>query len=108
MSANESLEESVIVPVEDLGTGLFNVLGDVVGGLVNLHRVADGKAREGLAILKEKISKSSPVEEEAVTEELPIDPALRPSAHHARFKVKDSIDEYLEPVEPLSSGGPGT
>lgn len=107
MSANESLEESVIVPVEDLGTGLFNVLGDVVGGLVNLHRVADGKAREGLAILKEKMSKGGSAEE-AVAEELPIDPALRPSAHHARFKVKDSIDEYLEPVESSSAGESAT
>lgn len=109
MSVNESSEESIAIPVEDLGTGLFNALGDVIGGLVGLHRIADAKAREGLAILKEKINKDKTSEEDAITEKLPIDPALRPSTQHSRFKVKDSIDEYLEQGEqPSGSEGSTT
>ncbi|HIJ85726.1 MAG: hypothetical protein HW380_1028 [Magnetococcales bacterium] len=91
-------EDSIVIPVEDMGTGIFNILGDMIGGIVNLHRFATTKTNEGLAILKEKFGKEEESAEEEM-ESLPIDPVLRSAPHHGHHQntVKiATIDETEE------------
>lgn len=63
----------VEVPVEDLGTGIFNILGEMVGGVVDLQRQATDKVRQGMGMFF-KGDGSTHVEEE----ELPLEPPPAP------------------------------
>lgn len=79
-SSSVQLGDTIDIPIENMGMGVFNALGDVIGGLVALNRFAAAKAQQGVSLLKEKFAKSETLEEEVDTT-LPIDPVLRRSAH---------------------------
>ncbi|MBF0421656.1 MAG: hypothetical protein HQL73_01550 [Magnetococcales bacterium] len=102
-------EEIVEIRVENMGTGVFNILGDMIAGLVELNRFAVGRAREGVELIKEKLSKGDSSEEE-LSHELPLDPSLRPSATHIRRSLGDdptpipveaTADPEMEPVKSM-------
>jgi hypothetical protein len=56
-------EEAVHVPVEDLGIGIVNALGDMVGGMVGLQQSTRESLKRGVQIVKDKVSKSDDQEE---------------------------------------------
>lgn len=86
------IHDTVSIPVEDLGVGLFNILGDMIGGLIGLQLFAFAKAREGLATIKEKMGNSETSGGDD-SEPLPIDPALRPAAVHPRQPTEILVHE---------------
>ncbi|MBF0415767.1 MAG: hypothetical protein HQL79_08380 [Magnetococcales bacterium] len=94
-SSGTPMGDTIDIPVENMGVGVFNALGDMVGGLVELNRFACAKAHEGIALLKEKFAKSEEATEELDTT-LPIDPVLR---HSARPVAEESINHG--PTEPV-------
>jgi hypothetical protein len=56
--------EVIHVPVEELGQGLFNALGDLVGGMVGLKNSTAASLKGGVEIIKERVSPSPTVSED--------------------------------------------
>ncbi|MBF0348867.1 MAG: hypothetical protein HQL81_14465 [Magnetococcales bacterium] len=90
-SAIQPTEETIDIPVENMGTGIFNMLGDMIGGLVDLHQVAHAKLREGVAVLQDRL-KGKEAPDDDMIEPLPIDPTLKSMPHPARTPSEMPID----------------
>jgi hypothetical protein len=57
--AIDDLTPAVVdVPVESLGAGIVNLLGDMVGGLVGLGRSTILSFQDGMEVVKRKVEKS--------------------------------------------------
>ncbi|MBF0447878.1 MAG: hypothetical protein HQL67_06725 [Magnetococcales bacterium] len=63
----EEEDGAIYVPIEELGTGLFNALGDMVGGAVALTNTTSHTLQKGAQTLKEKVAQlrnKKPTEQE--------------------------------------------
>lgn len=55
-NSDELPSDAIYVPVEDLGKGLFNLLGDAVGGIVSFGQSTSVSLKEGMEKMKGKFS----------------------------------------------------
>ncbi len=52
----EEVAVAIEVPVENLGAGIVNALGDMVGGMIGLSNSAVGAVQSGVQTVKEKVA----------------------------------------------------
>jgi hypothetical protein len=69
-TSEEAYAEAIHVPVENLGQGIINALGDMVGGMVGLKGTAEESLKKSVDFVKEKISPSEKDEEALAAEAL--------------------------------------
>ncbi|MBF0357319.1 MAG: hypothetical protein HQL70_01855 [Magnetococcales bacterium] len=70
-ATDEVVHEPVFVPVESLGAGVVNFLGEMVGGLIGLKGPVQQSLEKGAQIVKDKVEglkakKTTPHDEETI------------------------------------------
>jgi hypothetical protein len=54
----ETPPETIHVPVENLGAGLVNALGDMVGGMIGLKKSTTISVKKGVQAVKDQVAQS--------------------------------------------------
>jgi hypothetical protein len=71
VAQDETVHEPIFVPVENLGAGVVNFLGEMVGGLIGLKAPVQESLEKGAQIIKDQVAglnakKSTPHDEETI------------------------------------------